>query len=335
MSTTLAVVFEAANQVAVRAVDYPEPKPDEAIVRTTWSWISNGTEGSFLRGERADGETPSSPERAAPFPIVAGYQRVGEVEWAGPESGVKVGQRVMATVTRLAGLATGHGGQVLRGPVQAQQLYALPDDGPAMEAYAGLVLTQVGYNCGSRPEVSAGEPVAVIGDGMVGQWAAQTLRQRGCRVALLGRHKSRLARFAARDEDLVVNSRATDAAAAVSAWSAGALAVIVDTVGCNADVEALFWSLRKFGAIVSAGYLGEAGRIDIQMLRKREAALFAPSGWTRPRMETTLEWIRDGRLDTLGLVTDRLSAGEAGEAWRRIQDERDRTLGVLLDWRGM
>lgn len=332
---THAVVFEAANQVAVREVELPEPRPDEAVVRTIWSWISNGTEGSFLRGERADGETPSSPERPAPFPIVAGYQRVGVVEWAGPDAGVVAGQQVFATVTRLAGLATGHGGQVALGPVQAQQLYPLPSDGPPIEAYAGLVLTQVGYNCGSRPGVAAGEAVAVIGDGMVGQWAAQTLRARGCRVALLGRHESRLRRFAARPADLLVNSRETDAVEAVKAWSGGALAVIVDTVGCNPDVEALFWSLRKYGAIVSAGYLGEAGRIDIQMLRKREAALYAPSGWTRERMETTLAWVSDGRLDTLGLVSDRLPAGEAAEAWRRIRDERERTLGVLLDWRGM
>jgi len=333
--TTPAVVFEAANQVVVRDVELPEPRPDEAIVRTHWSWISNGTEGSFLRGERSDGETPSSAERPAPFPIVAGYQRVGEVEWAGPESGVEVGQRVMATVTRLAGLATGAGGQVLRGPVQAQQMFVLPEDGPPAEAYAGMVLTQVGYNCGSRPQVEPGEPAAIIGDGMVGQWAAQTLQQRGCRVALLGRHDTRLAKFPATADDLMLNCRETDGPAAVRDWSGGALAVIIDTVGSNPDVEALFWSLRRFGSVASAGYLGEAGLIDIQMLRKREAALYAPSGWTRERMETTLAWIRDGRLDTLGLVTDRLPASQAPEAWNRIANRREETLGVLLDWRGM
>ena len=333
--TTTAIVFEAANQVRVREVALPEPKTDEAVVRTTWSWISNGTEGSFLRGERADGETPSSPERPAPFPIVAGYQRVGVVEWAGPDSGVVEGQRVFATVTRLEGLATSHGGQVLRGPVQAQQLYPLPDEGPPEEAYAGLVLTQVGYNCGARPEVEDGDAAIVIGDGMVGHWSAQTLRQRGAKVAMLGRHATRMQKLEGGAGGLTVNGRDDGWLEAVRSWAAGSLGVIIDTVGTVPDVEALFPLLRKYGSIASAGYLGERGRIDIQMLRKREAALYAPSGWTRPRMETTLEWVRSGKLDTLGLVTDRLPATDAGEAWRRIREQRETTLGVLLDWRGM
>lgn len=331
--TTPAVVFEAAHQVRVRGVELPDPQPDEAVVRTEWSWISNGTEGSFLRGERCDGETPSSPERAAPFPIVAGYQRVGIVESAGPKSGVEVGQRVFATVTRLAGLATSHGGQVLRGPVQAQQLYPLPDDGPAIEAYAGLVLTQVGYNCGSRPALDhEDQVVVVIGDGMVGHWAAQTAVQRGADVVMLGRHHSRLERFGLGQ---TVNVRETDAVEGIKALAWGPPQAIIDTVGSNETVEALFPLLHRGGQIVSAGYLGEHGAIDIQMLRKREATLHCPSGWTRPRMETTLEWVRDGRLDTLGLVTDRLPAGDAAEAWRRIGEQRETTLGVLLDWRGM
>ena len=62
-------------------------------------------------------------------------------------------------------------------------------------AYAGLVLTQVGFNCGSRSPVTPGSTAVVIGDGLVGQWAGQTLVQRGARVVMVGRHPDRLARF--------------------------------------------------------------------------------------------------------------------------------------------
>lgn len=330
---TWAVVFPRANEVRFDRIEVPDPGPREAVVRTTWSWISNGTEGSFLRGERADGESPATAERPAPFPIVAGYQRVGVVEVAGPESGVQVGDRVFATVTRISGLATSSGGQVLCGPVDRDQLRVLPSDGPPEEAYAGLVLTQVGYNCGLRPALSPGDAVVVIGDGQVGHWAAQTAQQRGARVLLLGRHAARLARFRCQVGDTVCHAREADALEAVKAWAPEGVQALIDTVGTNDTLEALFFQLRRAGHLVSAGYLGERGRFDIQMLRKREATLHAPSGWTGPRLDETLAWVHQGRLDTLGLVTLRLAADQAALAWETIRSDREGTLGVLLDWR--
>ncbi|MBI2301329.1 MAG: zinc-binding dehydrogenase, partial [Armatimonadetes bacterium] len=314
-------------------VEVPPPGDEEVLVRTTWSWISNGTEGSFLRGERANGETPASTEQPAPFPIVPGYQRVGEVVAAGRESGFEPGQRVFVTISRCEGMAVPFGGHLHVAPAHASQVRRLPSGGPAEEAYAGLVLTQVGYNCGSRPELSPGDAALVIGDGMVGQWAAQTLRHCGARVLLLGRHDERLARFDRGANDRVVNTKREDAGHATAEWAPEGLQVLVDTVGSNETVEALFMHLRHYGQIVSAGYLHDRGKLDVQLLRFREAALYAPSGWAADRLDATLAGVREGWLQTLPLVTDRLPATEVAEAWRRIFDERDRTLGVLLDWR--
>jgi threonine dehydrogenase-like Zn-dependent dehydrogenase len=67
-------------------------------------------------------------------------------------------------------------------------------------------------------------------------------------------------------------------------------------------------------------------------MRFREATLHTPSGWSRPRMDTTFEWVRDGRLQTLPLVTHTFPAAAAAEAWRQIVEHRDETLGVLLRW---
>ena len=62
-------------------------------------------------------------------------------------------------------------------------------------AYSGLVLTQVGFNCGDRPRLSPGDLSVVVGDGLVGQWAAQMLASRGANTLLIGRHADRLAKF--------------------------------------------------------------------------------------------------------------------------------------------
>ena len=76
-----AVVFTAAHEVAVQPVQCPEPGAEDVVIRVTHSWISNGTEGSFLRGERIAGDTPRRSGDPVPFPIVAGYQKIGVVEW--------------------------------------------------------------------------------------------------------------------------------------------------------------------------------------------------------------------------------------------------------------
>ena len=64
--------------------------------------------------------------------------------------------------------------------------------------------------------------------------------------------------------------------------SSKGIAILVDTVG---DIEAVNESLplmKHDGHIVSAGFYGTEGMIDIQKLRRGEQTLHCPSGWSRP-----------------------------------------------------
>lgn len=332
MPTTHAVVFTAPRRVEFLPVQVPETGPEDVLVRTQVSWISNGTEGSFLRCERVSGEVPWREGLPLPFPIVPGYQRVGTVEAVGERvTDVAVGETVFATMTPVEGMYASHGGHVACGPVHRSQIWKIPA-GVDPRAVSGLVLTQVGYNCGARPSIAPGDAAVVIGDGLVGQWSAQTLQARGARVMLLGRHPLRLGKFAARPEDRAVNTRLENDEAAIRAWAPEGVQAIVDTVGTVATLERLFETLRHDGHLVSAGFNGTEGRIDIQLLRHREATLHTPSGWSKPRMDTTLAWIAEGRLQTLPLVTHTFPARDVAEAWRCIEERRDETLGVLLEW---
>jgi len=103
MVNAKAVVFTEPNTVAFQDVTCPDPGPGDAVVRVTRSWISNGTEGSFLRGERVQGDTAFRPGDPSPFPIVAGYQKIGVVEWVGSDiNDLALGEVVFcATADRL------------------------------------------------------------------------------------------------------------------------------------------------------------------------------------------------------------------------------------------
>lgn len=327
--TAHAAVATAPWTVAFLPVAIPAPGPHDVVVRLTRSWISNGTEGSFVRGERIAGDTPRSDTDPLPFPHVPGYQKVGVVTEVGDAvTDLVPGQRVFATVSSVEGMFYGHGGHVSPAVTHRSQIFPLPDS-VTDDAAAGLVLTQVGFNCGIRPPVSPGDLAVVLGDGMVGHWAAQTLAARGADVLMAGRHDYRLERFT-RGRTLRIGS---DPVADIRAACDRPIAVLCDTVGSIATVDGLLDAMGHDSHIVSAGFYGHDGKIDIQRLRNREITLHCPAGWSADRLRQTLAWIEDGRLETAPLlVTHRFPAERAGDAFDLVLNRSEPVLGVLLDW---
>jgi len=327
-----AVVAVSPRVVEVQSVQVPEPAPEEAVIRLVHSWISNGTEGSFVRGERIGGDTPWREGDLLPFPIVTGYQKVGIVEQVGEAiADLRVGEMVFATVSRTPGMYSATGGHVSPAVTHRSQIWKLPP-GVDPVAVSGLVLTQVGYNCGMRPEVRPGDAVVVIGDGMVGHWAAQTLAYRGAHVMMVGRHDERLSRYAPGPGDRLLNVERQDPVHEAREWAPEGLQAVVDTVGAVRDIERFLDQMRRFGHIVSAGFHGTRGLIDIQTLRNRELTLHAPAGWTRERMDATLSLVAQGALRTTHLITHHFSVDRAPEAFDLILSRREPVLGVILDW---
>lgn len=327
-----AVVATEPGRVAFQTVEVPEPGPDDVVVRVLHSWISTGTEGSFIRGERIAGDTPRAPSDPLPFPHVPGYQKVGIVERVGANvTKVAAGHPVFASVSQVEGMFYPFAGHISPAVTDQSQVWKLPA-GVEPFAASGLVLTQVGYNVGMRAELAAGDCAVVIGDGMVGHWAAQTLKFRGARVLLLGRHDERLKKFQAGPEDRRVNIRREDPLSAVREWASGRVQVVADTVGTIALTETLIPQMKRFSHIVSAGFYCQDGRIDIQKLRGAEITLHAPAGWTGDRVDATLVLLQTGVLKTLPLITHRFAASNCAAAYDLILSKREPALGVILDW---
>ncbi|MEF3308070.1 zinc-binding dehydrogenase [Paenibacillus sp. GYB004] len=282
-----AVVFEDRMKVVFREVEVPEPTDDDIVVDVEYSWISTGTESSFLRGERINGETFRSADDPWPFPIVMGYQKTGIVREVGSRvRDLLPGDRVFVATSKVANMFFPQGGHVSPAVVAASQVWKLPEDAVGID-YSGLVLTQVGYNCGSRPPVAAACRAVVIGDGLVGQWAAQTLQHRGAEVLVIGRHDERLRYLPAGIAP--VNARKASAIDRIAADWKGQVDIVVDSVGDMETVESLWPCMSRGSHLVSAGFLGTRGMIDIQRLRLKEMTLHTPSGWQKERMDRTLE----------------------------------------------
>lgn len=330
MTKARAVLFPEAGRVEVTEVPSPEPGPDDVVVEVTHSWISNGTEGSYLRGERIDGDTPIRPGDPPPFPIISGYQKIGRVAWVGPEvRDLEVGEVVFASVGRVDGMAEPRAGHISPSVSGRGAVMRLPAGTENPLAYAGLVLTQVGYNCGWRPRIEPGDPAVVVGDGLVGQWAAQMLAHRGAEVTLVGRHPDRLSSF--KRGATLLDDDGRWSAVLAEQYPAG-LQAAVDTVGSLAVMDALQQRLRRYGHLVSAGFYGADDAFNLQPPRYREISIDLVSGATPERLEATMRLIHEGALDTLSLITHHFPVEEAPAAWDLIQSKRETVLGVILDW---
>jgi len=72
--------------------------------------------------------------------------------------------------------------------------------------------------------------------------------------------------------------------------------------------------------------------MDLSDFMRKEITLHCPCGRTGPGVSKTMELVHRGELKTLPLITDRISADQAVEAWERILNHKDSTLGVMLEW---
>ncbi|MEO0620560.1 MAG: chlorophyll synthesis pathway protein BchC, partial [Pseudomonadota bacterium] len=84
---TSAVVVDAPRQIAVRDVALSAPGADDAVVDVRFSGISTGTERLIWSGDM-----PMFPGFG--YPLVPGYESVGEVVDAAPCSGLAAGDFV-------------------------------------------------------------------------------------------------------------------------------------------------------------------------------------------------------------------------------------------------
>jgi threonine dehydrogenase-like Zn-dependent dehydrogenase len=72
--------------------------------------------------------------------------------------------------------------------------------------------------------------------------------------------------------------------------------------------------------------------LALQKFRNHELTFYLVSGATQPRLDSTMRWIAEGKLDTLSVITHRFPVAQAAEAWALIESKREPVLGVVLDW---
>ena len=341
------IVFTARERAELEPVeiDPAELAAGEALVRAEYSIVSAGTEGSFYTGLMEEVPAIYRP-RPVLYPARTGYGHLGEVLAAGPGVHLAPGQRVLS-FSRHASLVRCNAAR-----------FALPvppgaDGRRAVFArMAGVAITAL-----RASSASAGDTVAVLGLGLVGNLAAQLFQLAGCAVIGFDLSPRRLALARECGIAEVHHAGEVDPVEATRRWAGarderGGARVVVEAIGRSELAAQAVEMTGRHGEVVLLGSPRAPAPGDLTPLLARvhllAIRLIGALEWTFPIAEETerarhtiagnyrqlLDWILAGRLIVDPLRTHLLPPDRCQEAYAGLTHQRDDYLGVVFDWTG-
>jgi 3-hydroxyethyl bacteriochlorophyllide a dehydrogenase len=329
---TTAVVIPAAHTIELRQVALKPLGPGDVLVRTTLTSISAGTERMLLKGVM--------PHPMLQFPVVPGYETVGCVIDAGADAREWVGKRVYVGGNYgFEGVNPAFGGQsahIIAPTTHLTGLDTLTDSQGVMLALTATALHGVDMACGTqsddrrlttddrqptavcRPQSS----VVVLGQGVVGQLAARFAKARGAHVTVVDKVAARL--------NLSVADVAHEALPAAAPGVPPEFDVVIDATGKMDAIAPLLMRVKRGGAVVLLGYY-DAVSLPYQPIFLRELRLLASAQWAPGDLVRARDAIAAGEIDVRPLITHRMPAGHAPEAFD-VSFNDPACVKMLLEW---
>jgi len=329
---SLRIVFRSPMVVELEpfSLDESPVGAHEIIVRTHKTLISPGTELALLQAKLAfEGDTPPG------FPMrTIGYANIGTVLVAGAETAVEPGDRVYTM-----------GNHATHARIDVRRSLCVPvPQGLADEKAVFTRLATVSMTTLVTTIARAGDNVAVVGLGLVGNLAAQVFQASGMRVNAfdLSPHRRELAERTGLEsvhEGNAMGQFSQQHRLIIEATgSARALANSIDMAAAGGEI-----------VMIGAPWGGEANSVPSSELTRlifyRFLRLRSGSEWAIPRLPqplapgsntqnsaTALDWLARGRLTVAPLITHRISPGETADAYRGLLEQPNDYLGVVIDW---
>ena len=307
---TTAVVMNAPGQVMLSRLALSPPGPADVVVDIDWSGISAGTERLLWMGRM-----PDFPGMG--YPLVPGYESVGHVVEAGPQSERHAGEIVFVPGAKCFGEVRG-----LFGGAAAQLVLpgarAVPIDTDLGERGTLLALAATAYH--AIAAAGATPPELIIGHGVLGRLLARITLALGHPAPTVWEERAVRASGAAGydvitpDQDTRRDYRA-----------------IYDASGDAAMPDLLIPRLARGGEIVLAGFYPGTVSFAFPPAFMREARLRCAAEWQPDDLVAVQRLIAGGSLALDRLITHRSPAAAAQDAYRTAFDDPD-CLKMILEW---
>lgn len=310
---TMAVVLEEPGRLVLRRLGLASPEPEDVVVDVAWTGVSTGTERLLYSGTM-----PPFPGMG--YPLVPGYEAMGQVRWAGPRSGRTEGEWVFVPGSRGFDGARGLFGAAARRLVAPGQR-VIPVSERLGEEACLLALAATAAHA-VRDGVAA-ERTLVVGHGALGRLLARFLSTREDAPPPVVWETNPIRMSGADGYEVVAPDDDTD----------GQYGTIYDVSGDPNILDVLLPRLSHGGEVVMAGFYTKPVQFTFPPAFLREARIRVAAEWRPDDLSEVLSLMGEGRLSLEGLVTHRFQAAGAPEAYRTAFDDPT-CVKMILDWRG-
>jgi 3-hydroxyethyl bacteriochlorophyllide a dehydrogenase len=312
---SMAVVLEKPEHIRVERVALAEPGEADVVVDVAFSGISTGTEKLLYTGRM-----PTFPGMG--YPLIPGYESVGRVVHAGPDSGFVGGESVYVPGARCFGEIRGlFGGSASRVVVAGEK--AVPVSDALGEKGVLLALAATAYHSvsggGRRDPIVP--PDLIVGHGVLGRLLARLTVLAGYPAPVVWETNPRRAGGA--QGYPVVDPKDDDRRD---------YKAIYDVSGDASLLDALVMRLAPGGEIVLAGFYTQPLSFLFAPAFMREATIRCAAEWKKPDLLAVRWLIETGHLSLDGLITHHADAARACGAYPVAFDDAD-CLKMVLDWR--
>ena len=308
---TTAVVLERPETITLSELPLPPVGPDEVVVDIAWSGISTGTEKLLWTGRM-----PHFPGMG--YPLVPGYESVGWVREAGPNSGRQQGEMVFVPGARCYGDVRGlFGGAASRVVVPGNRVAPIPE---ALGEH-GILLALAATAYHALIMRSGQGRTLFVGHGVLGRLMARLSTALDSAPPTVWETNSDRATGAIGYE--VVHPDHDERKD---------YATIFDVSGDPNLLDTLIARLTPRGEVILAGFYSERLSFAFPTAFMREATIKIAAEWKPDDLTAVCGLIEAGRLELDGLITHRESAARASEAYQTAFND-PACLKMILDWR--
>ncbi|MCL1896579.1 MAG: zinc-binding alcohol dehydrogenase [Clostridiales bacterium] len=338
------------GKVVLKTKELHGPGPGQLLLEAEVSAISPGTEHSLMAG------------LVLPLPQNVGYSMVASVLEAGEGvEGFKPGDLVVATGEHASHLV-----------LDERICTPAPKDIDKEQA-AFFILAHTSMYGIRRAGIQLGEPVVVLGQGMVGSFAAQLARLSGAAPVIVTDIDDRRLEYSKEmGVHYAINTEKDPGGLkdVVDSLGMGGVPVVIEATGVRGPLDQAFEIVAERGRVImlSTVLKDDAAPGFYTDLFEKGAALIGgfvnskPFSLKRNDLTIKVEWppilagrgerfvssdiwtsdedirvylnlVRYGALDIRPLITHRYSAGQIPEAYKLVWDRDPSLLGGLIHWK--
>lgn len=324
------IVFPEPLKATVGEIDVPAPGEGQLLTKTRLTGVSTGTETRVFRGK----------QQGAQFPLIPGYENLGEVIEAGPGTSVKPGQRMIVRkqLSDPSPYARSWGSQVSHSLTNESSLVLVPegvsDDRAIYAKVAGISLHGV-----KRAKVASGEWVVVVGLGIIGHLVVQHSIAKGAKVIAVDMDNDRLelAKRAgalhtlnAGDEKAVDRAHEISGGGADVAFDATGLASVLEPTSKYLKARAWDDDPANCGRLVLQGTVEDPVTLDYMSLFKPEIDLITPRDCDTQDLIDSLDLMAADKLHPEIIPATTYSFRDCAEAYPKLVSRE--IMRVLYTW---